>query len=162
MSHHDQISVRVLHENLSLTALPVACPAPYLSGSEINRPVSGCQRLQHWCNILKIDLQHGPLAKRAVQRSGFKATMPLAKHDLMSLRMLQVGKSFFRSFKSRLKSQNAPPERQAFRKVIHMKLDDHTRPATSRRRSVSVALFPILHRSLRRLSGRRMTDSHMR
>src|SRR6266571_533132 len=153
MSHHDQISVRVLHENLSLTALPVACPAPYLSGSEINRPVSGCQRLQHWCNILKIDLQHGPLAKRVVQRPGFKATMPLAKHDLMSLRMLQIDKSFFRSFKSCLKPQNVTPERQTYRKVIDMKLDDHARPTRSRWRAVGVALCPILHRGLQRPFG---------
>src|SRR5712691_13103663 len=104
MSHHDQISIGVLDENLSLTGLPVARSAPHLARSEIDRPVSGRQRLKHWRDILKIDLQHGPLAKRAVQRPGFKAAMALAKHDLMSLRMLQIHKSFFHPFESRLKS----------------------------------------------------------
>src|SRR5207247_8343226 len=96
------------------------------------------------------------------QSPGFKATMPLAKHDLMSFRMLQIGKSFFRSFKSRLKAQNVAPEREAPRKVVHMKLADHTRPTTSRRRSISVAPCPIFHRNLRQPFGRRMTDSPTR
>jgi len=79
--------------------------------------------------------------------------MPLAKHDLMSLRMLQIDKSFFRSFKSCPKAQNVTLERQAFRKVIHMKLDDYARPTRSRRRAVGVAFCPILHRGLRRPFG---------
>jgi hypothetical protein len=148
MSHHNQIPIRVLHENLSLATLPVACPTPYLPGSEINRPAPIRQCLKHWGEILKIDLKHDPLAKRVVQRPGFKATMPLAKHDLMSFGMLQVGKSFFRSFKSCLKAQNVLPEREASLKVIHMKLDDYTRPTTSRGPSINFALCPIIHLDL--------------
>jgi hypothetical protein len=82
-----------------------------------------------------------PLAKRVVQRPGFKATMPLAKHDLMSFGMLQVGKSFFRSFKSSLKAQNVMPEREASLKVIHMK-------TTSQGPSTNFARCSIIHLDL--------------
>ena len=110
VSNHNKVPIRVLHENLFLPALPVTCPTPHLSATKVDSPISDAQGQKHWSDIREIDLEHGALAKRLVQRPGFKAAMPLAKHDLVPLGMFQIGKSFFCSFKSGLKAQYVAPE----------------------------------------------------
>src|SRR5215472_11451434 len=39
MSQHHKVAIRVLHEDFYLACLTITCSPPYLSGSEVYRPI---------------------------------------------------------------------------------------------------------------------------
>src|SRR5208282_3585312 len=138
---HEQVAVRVLHENFSLSALTISGPAPHLTWPEIDWPVAHSEGGQYPLDARKVDLEHGSLAKGKVQRSRLETTMPLAQHDLVAFRMLQIGEPLFRPLEGGLKAEDVPPERQARPQIVHMELDNHARPTAPRWRAQCLGRF---------------------
>jgi hypothetical protein len=121
-------SIRILHENLLLTGLAVACLAPNLTGTEVNWPISGCEIGEGRANFLKVNLEHSALPKRRLHRPCFKSAVTLAEHDLLPFGMLQIDEFFFFTTVSNVKADDVLPENQAGVEIRDMKLRDDFRP----------------------------------
>jgi hypothetical protein len=55
--HHDEISVGILHEDFSLTSLPVADLAPDITRASVERPARGSERILNRFDVRDVDLR---------------------------------------------------------------------------------------------------------
>src|SRR5262249_28667346 len=129
LGQHQQITIRVLHKDLLLTAFAVACPAPNLAWTEVDRPVSGGEIVQNRADILKVNLKHRTLPKRRLHWSCLEAAMTLAEHDLLAFRVPQVNEPLLFTPVSNFKADRVLPEGEADRQVRNVKLGDHFWPS---------------------------------
>ena len=110
MGQHPQITIRVLDKDLLLTGFAVACFAPDLAWTEIDRPISGTEIGQNRADVSEVNLKHCTLPKRSLHRSRLEPTMTLAEHNLLAFRMLQVNELFLFAPLGNFKADNVLPE----------------------------------------------------
>jgi len=139
---HQEITVGVLDKDLSLTGFAVACFAPDLARTQVDRPILGNETGQKRLDILEVNLKHRALPKRRLHGACLESAMPLAEHDLLAFGMLQVNELFFSAAVSNFKADDIPPEGEAGVQVCDMKLRHDFGP-TRRRRSVPIGTHII-------------------
>src|SRR5271166_3916587 len=84
---------------------------------------------QNRADFLEVNLKHRTLSKRKLHRSCLESAMTLAKHDLLSFRMLQINEFSLFTPISNFKAENVLPESEADLQVSDMKLGYDFGPA---------------------------------